>query len=220
MAHETNPASVVAWLRQGEIVGSQIQCKAWDSEGFTNALSEARSLTRRKDPHVFIPQLQEICAKNGVSLVVLQTIPGCPISGAARFISEDRALIIISARYLSDDHFWFTFFHEAAHLLLHSKSKLFVDVDFDMPFNGETTVQEEEDQANGFAESTLIPKAFQDDFRKLPATYKDIIRFASNVGVAPGIVVGQLQFKKQVDRSWLNKVKRFYKWRNGKLHLR
>ena len=219
-ANETSPASVAAWLRQGEVVGSRIQCEPWNSEGFTDSLSEIRSLTRKKDPEVFIPQLQKICASHGVALVVLQTTPNCPVSGAARFISENRALIIVSARYLSDDNFWFTFFHEVAHLLLHSKSKLFVDADFDVPSNVSSAVQEEEDEANRFAELTLIPAASQSDFHRLPAAYKDVIRFANNIDIAPGIVVGQLQFKKRVDRSWLNKLKRFYRWRNGTLCLR
>jgi hypothetical protein len=37
-------------------------------------------------------------------------------------ISPNKAMVILSFRYLSDDHFWFTFFHEIAHLLLHNAS--------------------------------------------------------------------------------------------------
>ena len=36
-------------------------------------------------------------------------------------------MIILSFRYLSDDHFWFTFFHEIGHLLLHKEDLTFID---------------------------------------------------------------------------------------------
>ena len=36
-------------------------------------------------------------------------------------------MIQLSARHKSDDHLWFSFFHEAAHVLLHSKKSVFVD---------------------------------------------------------------------------------------------
>ena len=48
-------------------------------------------------------------------------------------------MIQLSARHKSDDHLWFSFFHEAAHVLLHSKKSVFVD-----ELNGDGADREEE----------------------------------------------------------------------------
>ncbi len=58
-------------------------------------------------------------------------------------------MIALSDRYKKDDFFWFTFFHEAAHLLLHSKKETFVDDGTDNDLL--------EDEANRFAADFLIP---------------------------------------------------------------
>jgi plasmid maintenance system antidote protein VapI len=119
-SHETQPAPLAAWLRQGVVEAEKIKCTAWDPSGFRQALDKIRDLTRSKHPNQFIPVLQRSCATHGVAAVVVRTPNGCPASGATRFLSREKALIMLSFRYLTDDHFWFTFFHEAGHLLLHS----------------------------------------------------------------------------------------------------
>ena len=86
-----------------------------------------KALTWKKSPDIFIPKLRELCAECGVALVIVRAPTGCRASGATRFLSESKALLLLSFRYLSDDHFWFTFFHEAGHLLLHGKKALFLE---------------------------------------------------------------------------------------------
>lgn len=203
-AHESRPASVAAWLRKGEIEAKKIQCQPWDPEGFKNSLNEIRILTHHKDPNKFIPELQRICAENGVAVVIVRTPRGCPTSGATKFISKGKALLLLSFRYLTDGHFWFAFFHEAAHLLLHSES-LFLETE-NMP----STVEEEE--ANEFAENILIPVAYKSEFLRLRTNTNDVIRFAVKIGVAPGIVVGQLHHKKIIPFKYLTRLQRRYKW--------
>jgi hypothetical protein len=67
-----------------------------------------------------------LCARSGVPLVLMPEMPGTRASGAARWLSPAEGLIQLSLRHTRDDHFWFSFFHEAAHLLLHSKKATFV----------------------------------------------------------------------------------------------
>ena len=49
------------------------------------------------------------------------------VSGAASWIAPDKAMIQLSCRYKSDDQFWFTFFHECGHILLHGKKEGFLE---------------------------------------------------------------------------------------------
>jgi Zn-dependent peptidase ImmA (M78 family) len=157
-----------------------------------------------KDPQIFIPKLRRISAESGVGVAVVRAPTGCRASGATRFLSDEKALLLLSFRYLTDDHFWFTFFHEAGHLILHGR-KLFLE-SADMPLD------EEEQQANDFSAEILVPAEFVSEMLSLPKNGRQVIRFARRVGVSPGIIVGQLQHLGRIKHSQLNKLKRRYHW--------
>lgn len=198
-------AAVAAWLRQGEIEGEFIECNPWDPKRFRATLTELRYLTRKKDPEFFITELQRRCAECGVAVVIVRAPSGCRVSGATRFVSSTKALLLLSFRHLSDDHFWFTFFHEAGHLLLHSKKALFLE--------GVSTIStKEEGEADDFAARILIPTKFQQELQNLSADGREVMRFARLVGVSPGIVVGQLQHLGRIKHNQLNNLRRWYTW--------
>ena len=126
-SYASRTESVATWLRQGELQAEDIDCSGWDPVKFRESLTDVRELTRQKDPTRFIPRLQDICSRSGVAVVVIRAPTGCRASGAVRFLSENKALLQLSSRYLTDDHFWFTFFHEAGHLLLPSQKSLYLN---------------------------------------------------------------------------------------------
>ena len=92
LAFDSRHESVAAWLRQGEIEANDIDCQAWDPEGFQEALSGLRSMTRIKDPERFVPVLQETCSKSGVAVVVVRSPSGCHASGATHFVATNKAV--------------------------------------------------------------------------------------------------------------------------------
>jgi HTH-type transcriptional regulator/antitoxin HigA len=207
---ESTPGAVAAWLRQGERTAQSMSCNQWNAEALRRTLVELRSLTRVRDPERFIPKLQASAAVCGVAVVVLQSPDGCRASGAVRWLSQHKALILLSARHLTDDHFWFTFFHECAHLLLHQETYIFLDEDNQVA----STVEEE---ANQFASETLIPQRYRDALSQVRAETFEIVRLASEIGIAPGILVAQLQRAERIPKSHLNRLKRRYAWENGRL---
>jgi Zn-dependent peptidase ImmA (M78 family) len=150
--------------------------------------------------------LREICAASGVALVIAPAPMGCRASGAVKLIRHRKAMIVLSFRYYSDDHFWFSFFHEAGHLVRHVEQKLFLDEE-----GGETDDKEQE--ANAFAFASLIPPEKQESMLSLPQQYKAYVEFARDIGIAPGIVVGQMQRLGQLPYGWLNKLKRRFEWK-------
>jgi len=202
---ESKVPSVAAWLRQGEIEAQQIKCNSWISSKFSDCLENVRKLTKIKNPQVFVPKLQQICASAGVAVVVVRAPSGCPVSGATRFISPTKAILQLSFRYLSDDHFWFTFFHEAGHLILHGTNRLFLE-------DGDHIPDTLEEEANEFAEQSLIPQPYLEELFRLRVNTRDVIRFATRIGIAPGIVVGQLQHYGKIKPNQLNRLKRRYVW--------
>ena len=213
---DSQPASVAAWLRQGELEANELSCAPWNSRRFEGALRNIRSLTRQRDPTRFLPSLREICSAAGVAVVVVRCPSGCRASGATRFISARKALLQLSFRYLTDDHFWFTFFHEAAHLLLHQSPASTTETPDPVGkwiLEGlDQSQSADEDSANEFASRLLIPDSLQTELSTIPLTPRSIIRFAHDAGIAPGIVVGQLQHTRRLGFHRLNNLKRRFQW--------
>lgn len=203
--HEVFPEAVSAWLRKGELEAAKIKCGRFDKNSFKLLLSDLRALTA-ESPDLFIPELQQKCAAVGVAVVFLQGLPKTSVSGATRWLNKDKALIQLSARYKSNDHLWFTFFHEAGHILLHGKKEMFLE-----GANGLDSRKEAE--ADRFAEEILVPRSEFQSFVRAGKFYADDIKaFADSVGIAPGIVVGQLQHKKHLPMSFCNELKQRYVW--------
>lgn len=199
---QSAPQSVAAWLRIGELLAEEISTEPYSKETFFQSLREARTLTRLK-PEDFEPRLKELCRISGVALVFVSELPGTRLSGACRWLTSEKALIMLSLRYKSDDHFWFSFFHEAGHVLLHGKKRAFVD-------GKEMVNNEEEREADRFAANLLIPKS---EFKKFVSRCKGIYskaaigKFARSIGIAPGIVVGRMQHEGLIEYSWCNDLK-------------
>ena len=207
---ESKPGALITWLRRGELEGSAIDCAPWNPLAFKSALDSVRGLTREGDPNRFLPALQRLCAEAGVAVAIVRSPNGSRASGATRFLSKNRALLLLSFRYLSDDQLWFSFFHEAGHLLLHDLNEVFVEGVTADDASKELAAKERE--ANEFAFRMVIPPEFERDFFTLPLNAFAIGRFAKRLGIAPGIVVGQLQFHRRVRPNHFNNLKRRYDW--------
>jgi HTH-type transcriptional regulator / antitoxin HigA len=203
--YESKIGALAAWLRQGEIEAERIQCSPWEPRRFKTTLDSVRKLTKLRNPASFIPRLRAYCASSGVAVVFVKAPSGCRASGATRFMSSEKAMIILSFRHLSDDHFWFSFFHEAAHLLLHDRGATFID--------GRAAQEtDKETEADAFSASVLIPWKYLDELHALRPKMKDVVRFAVSLNIAPGIVVGQMQHLGLLAPSQLNRLKRRFVW--------
>lgn len=204
-AFRSDADALNAWLRYGEIQAQTIDCLPWNASKLRDLLPAMRKLTRQHDPAKFLPQLKSLCASAGVALVVARAPRGCRASGATMFLSQRKAMILLSFRHLSEDHFWFAFFHECAHLILHPSNLLVVE--------GETDDDDPlEVEANNFAEDVLIPPPWRQLLDTLKPNRNDIIRFSVRAGVSPGIVVGQLQHRGRISHGFLNYLKRRFVW--------
>ncbi len=207
---KTSAEAVSAWIRKGEIEASSINCEPYDKKNFQNALTEIKNLTVEPEPEKFLPILKEKCRRAGVAIVFVPNIKEAPVSGVARWLTQDKALIQLSLRHKTDDHLWFSFFHEAAHILLHSKKEIFIDL-------SNEELKEEcdiENQADQFASELLISSKLLNGWiiENGVFSHDNVIEFAKSICVSPGIVVGRLQHMNKIPRANLNKLKVRYEW--------
>lgn len=199
-------AALTAWLRRGEIEAQAIACQPYDETRFRSVLVDVRKLTV-KPPEVFQRKAVELCASAGVALTCVPSLPKLALSGATRWFGAEKAAIHLSARYRSDDQFWFSFFHEACHVLEHKTSAIYLDAASDA--DGDP----EEVRANEFSSDFLIPSkeyaAFLTDWDK---SLREVGQFAEHIGVAPGIVVGRLQHDRRLQFTQGNQLKKRFQW--------
>lgn len=181
---ESRPGDASAWIRQGELQAHGIECGPYNKKRFKAALTEIRSLTRER-PAVFEPEMKRLCAESGVAVALVREMKKVPWNGATRWLRPKKAMILLSLRGKGEDRFWFSFFHEAGHVLYDSKKDLLIN-------NGSHDDPREE-RANKFASDILIPSRYDPAIQKIRSN-AEIISLANQLGICPGIVAGRYQF--------------------------
>ena len=183
------PHAISAWLRQGELQAKGIKVPAFESKKLKANIPFMRKLMVDQ-PVNFFERLQQLCINAGVILLFTPKLPKVPLSGSTRWIC-DNPLIQLTARYKQNDRFWFTFFHELGHILLHGKKYISLEnVDF------AAADPEKEQEANNFAVKHLFSKEQEETLlREHPnsITTEDIVGYAHAFNTHPAMIIGRLQ---------------------------
>jgi Zn-dependent peptidase ImmA (M78 family) len=150
--------------------------------------------------------MRTLCSDSGVALTFIPELPRTRLCGATLWLAPDKALISLSLRYKSDDQFWFSFFHEAGHIVLHGKKDVFIE---EHGLGGGA----QEDAADEYARGLLFPDSRYEEYVKQGRFYaSDIVAFAKSVNLSPGIVVGRLQHDNHIKYEWHNRLKRRFEF--------
>lgn len=206
----TSIECISAWIQATEYYSEPIKISEYSEQGALDAITLLRNCTSR-NVQKGIDEAQSICASVGIKLLIVPAFSHTEISGCARWLTPKTALIALSNRYQSDDHFWFTFFHELAHILLHRKTLKFVidnAVENVLDKVVDPQIQRQEDEANRFAADTLIPPIDLAEFiRNAKYSNDSIKKFSEYLGIAPGIIVGRLQHEELLEPHQGNVLK-------------
>lgn len=205
LVHANDPHAMSAWLRQGEIQASNIILdKQYNEKVLKSVLPRMKQLMV-DDTKDFFQLLQQLCAECGIKLVATQCLPKAPISGATRWIN-DTPIIQLSNRYKRYDIFWFNFFHEIGHILLHGKKDIFLEDAGCLTIDGL-----KEHQANEFASNLLLTSLEEQEIiDSKDYSIEKIKHSAMKYGTHPSVIVGRLQFRKVIsywqDQSLLKSI--------------
>jgi HTH-type transcriptional regulator/antitoxin HigA len=196
LAQTNEPYAISAWLRKGELQAAELEANDYSEKKFKEVLPELKSIMA-KHPADFFNQLQRICLGAGVKVVHTPCIKNAPISGSTRWLN-DTPFIQLTGRYNRNDSFWFTFFHEAGHILLHGKKDIFLEkveyTDKDL---------EKEQQADEFACKWTLTDDEEAKILEATPLNEEVIRdFAKKFNTHPAIIIGRLQHKKLIPYSF------------------
>jgi HTH-type transcriptional regulator/antitoxin HigA len=194
--YDDTPPHQLAWVHRVRQLAKKLPVESYSPERLIEALPKLKSFMIDPDA---IKEVPGILAECGVRLIVVEALPNAKIDGVCTWLDDGSPVIGLSTLYDRIDNFWFVLRHEIEHVLLgHGKGDLgMVDLSLTADMNEEPKYQSEEERlANEAAADFCVPVDKFNSFfaRKSPYFYeKDVIGFASVLGVHPGIVVGQLQ---------------------------
>lgn len=204
-SQKASPLALAAWLERGEYLSKEIDTNKFSKELLKSYLLVFREMTKL-EPQDFFIDLKKKLAECGVAFVLVPSLTGTYAHGAVKWISPEKVLIQLSLRYKYADIFWFSFFHEIGHILLHSKKETFIEYE-----SAEADMVEKE--ADYYAEDTLIPpKKYTDFIRNNNFTVESVVNFARELNIEPGIIVGRLQFDKIIKYNQLYQLRKQYNW--------
>lgn len=187
LAQTKEPEAISAWLRRGEILARELECMAYDKNIFEEVLGELKNVMVQH-PADFFKRIQIECLKAGVKVVYTPCLPKAPINGATRWINENP-VIQLSGRYKRNDVFWFTFFHEAGHVIKHGKKDVFLE---EVEYSDKDI--EKEKEADEYAiRWTLTHDEFNEIVLMNDFTSQSIKRFAVKFNTHPAIIIGRLR---------------------------
>ena len=189
LKHTTDPKAISAWLRIGELQAEQIKLSVFDKKLLTDSLPILQDIAYNQ-PDNWLEEIQKVCASFGVAVVYSPCLSKAPIYGAARWIRNKTVPVIqLTDRKKDYNAFWFSFYHELAHIRYHNKSDIFLDgLEEILPD------LEKEKEADDFAARMLIKDAVRLKIENAEFINKNaILKFSSENKVHRSVLVSQLQ---------------------------
>jgi HTH-type transcriptional regulator / antitoxin HigA len=203
-ATEVTNSSQFAWVCRARKLARGVPVEKFSQAGFEWALAELKKLMANPEDAQSVP---EILAKGGVRFLLIESLPKARIDGACFWLDEFSPVIAISMRYDRLDHFWYLIGHECGHV--NNRDAVNGPTILDVDLVGEQALSFEnksdmEKQADRFAEDFLVDQYQLNHFitRTRPLYSKMKIKnFSNRIRVHPAIVLGQLQYRKEVEWS-------------------
>jgi HTH-type transcriptional regulator/antitoxin HigA len=136
---------------------------------------------------------KEYLNKSGIHMICERHLPRTHLDGAALKLPDNSAVVALTLRYDRLDNFWFTLFHELAHVALHLDTD---DVDAffdDLTQEGRDAREKEADK---FAAEALIPSSAWKPARlNKKSDLASVVAFAEKLRISPSIPAGRIRFE-------------------------
>jgi HTH-type transcriptional regulator/antitoxin HigA len=203
--YEERTALQWAWLYRAKQLAESVGAAPYSERKLRDVVANLRTLLMTPEEIRRVPQL---LAEAGVRFVVVEFLRGAKIDGATFWLNESP-VIAMSLRYDRINNFWFVIRHEIEHVLnCDGKGSLTLDVELSESLERGDVALPEEERANKAAEAFVVPPRELDDFvARIRPLFSEqrILLFARRVAVHPGLVVGQLQRRKEVPYTHFHK---------------
>jgi HTH-type transcriptional regulator / antitoxin HigA len=193
-----------AWLFRVEGLARQLEAEPYGEDKLAVGLDEIKNLLGSENG---VEQVSTVLTRAGIRFLIVEHLKGTRIDGACVWLGDSEPVVALSLRYDRIDWFWHTLVHELGHVRNGDGRSEPLILDCDLVGRGSVVSENRppiEMRADRFATDFLIPTYRMKSFLRRTGKYlsKDRIReFAHEIGVHPGVVVGQLQHMERVPYS-------------------
>lgn len=203
---EKSDYALLAWAQKAKLEARNCETKEINISGLKKAISVIRSMSTLS-PEVFCPKLTNLFSDNGIALIFLPHIKNSALHGAS-FYDGKKIVVGLTIYGKYADIFWFSLFHEIAHIIYGHIGQA----------NG--TSDNDEKDADSFARETLIPSKNIKSFVRNGVYNTDSLKFfAKHIGIDVGILVGRLQHDGIIKYNQFNNLKTKYEFNNKEVQL-
>lgn len=179
-----DPYILFAWQQMCEQITKDIKVSAHLDIELLRANLPAIKRVMFTDENKVELELQRIFSECGIAFRIVANFTGAPVQGFIKEARNGRLILCMTTRQKRQDIFWFTLFHEVAHIFYGDVKHRFVD--FDVKSDAEA-------RADEFSGNVLLPsEAYREFVMDYNFTKASIIRFAERLGVPEHIVYGRL----------------------------
>jgi HTH-type transcriptional regulator/antitoxin HigA len=202
--------AIASWIQAVRLKAKEKQIENFDKKRLKENLPKIKSLMNI-ELNEAIKEIQTILNSCGIALIMLPHFKNTKVHGATFWLDNDKAVIAMTLRGSFSDVFWFSFFHEIGHILLHPKREVFLENDYI-----DSKLKKQEDEADKFASDTLIAeKEYNKFILDSNLTRSSVISFAKKLDIKPSIIVGRLMHKKVIsfNNYQLSSLRDRYKWK-------
>lgn len=193
----------LAWLFRAKELAQAVHSVPYSEAKLRAAINQLRKLLIAPEE---IRQIPQILAESGVRFVLVEFLPGAKIDGATFWLGKSP-VIALSLRFDRIDNFWFVLRHEIDHVL-NRDGQVTIDIELTESLRQKKELPAEEVRANAAASEFCVPgdelRSFIVRIRPLYSEQR-ILLFAKRIGVHPGLVVGQLQFREEIPYTHFHK---------------
>ena len=196
-----DPYVLFAWQMMCEKVTKDIDIDEVDIEKLKESIPAIKKVMFLR-PNQIQRRLAEIFAECGIVFKIVPHFKGAPVQGFIKKTNNGSLILCMTLRQKFADIFWFTLFHEIAHILNGDMKHVLIDLD--------SVSGAAEDRADKMASDFLIDaKAYKlfvetEGYKKT----KDIERFAASQSVKDYIVLGRLMRENRI--PWGDRTR--YEW--------
>lgn len=181
----SNPHALSVWLRKGDVQASEIQADTYSEKIFRDVLYKIKELMIQH-PKNFFDILQQICLKAGVKVIHTSKLKNMGITASTRWI-QGSPVIQLTDRFSRNDIFWWTFYHQAGHIILHGKKDIFLE---NVEYSDRDI--EKEKEADEFARKWLLTHDQEKEILSTSPKQININKLAKRIDVNPAIIAGRL----------------------------
>lgn len=203
--NKVNTYVLFAWQRMCEMLTQNISiADEINIEKLKNKIPKIKKIMF-KNAGMIQPELEKEFAECGIAFKIVENFKGAPVQGFIKKTNDEALVLCMTIRASFADIFWFTLFHEIAHIINEDTKNTFVDF--------ESVSSETESKADDFAKNALIPLAKFNEFA-IEKNYSlgAIKILASECGVCPFIVIGRLMKEGLIEWNAYTEHRTRYKW--------